>query len=564
MSSTTSGMKANFITKIIDEDLNQGTDSSRLHFRFPPEPNGFLHIGHAKSICLNFGLTEDYEQSHCTLRFDDTNPCNEEEKYARAIEEDIRWLGFSWDKRLTHASDYFEDMYNCAVALIEKGLAYVCALSQEEFRGYRGDWQNPGKACPSRERSIAENLDLFKRMRAGEFAEGQYTLRAKIDMTAGNINMRDPAIYRIRPVAHQRTGDNWCIYPLYDFAHCLSDAFENISHSLCTLEFQDHRPLYDWFIEHCPVQAKPKQIEFSRLNLTHTITSKRKLKKLVDENFVSSWDDPRMSTLSGIRRRGFTPTAIRHFCTEIGISKQDSVIDFGLLEEAVRSDLNEKAERRMAVLDPIKVIIDNYPEEQTEELTLSNHPQNPEAGSRSLTFSKHLWIDRDDFQEEPEPKFFRLAPGKRVRLRQAYVITCDEVIKDENGVVTALKCHYHPETKGGKKPEDGKKVKGIIHWLSEQDAVPATVRVYDRLFLDANPGSAENIADVINPDSQVVLSQALVEKSCAMVPAETVFQFTRIGYFVADRYDHNASSPVFNRVVPLRQTWQAVKEQQPT
>ncbi len=546
---------SNFIRHIIDNDLAVGKHSTVVT-RFPPEPNGFLHIGHAKSICLNFGLAEDYAGAQCHLRFDDTNPEKEENFYTKAIEQDVRWLGFQWAGDIKHASDYYEQFYQAAVRLIKADKAYVCSLSADQMQAMRGTLTEPGQACSDRSRSMNESLDLFARMRAGEFSEGQYTLRAKIDMSAGNVNLRDPVIYRIRRQTHHRTGDAWCIYPMYDFAHALSDAIEGITHSLCTLEFQDHRPLYDWVVEHCQMPHRPQQIEFSRLNLNYTITSKRKLKQLVDGHYVDGWDDPRMATLSGMRRRGFPAQAIRKFCTQLGVSKQDSIIDMSILENCVRDHLNQDAQRRMAVLNPLKVIITNYPETQVEMLSVSNHPQNPDVGRRELPFSRELYIEREDFKLEPEPKYFRLAPGKEVRLINAYVIHCDSVIQDDQGNISELHCHYLPETLAGKKPAHGGKVKGVIHWLSAVQAQDAEVRLYDRLFNLENPGAESDFLQALNPESLQVISKAKVETSLLGVEAGDTFQFNRLGYFCADT-KHTSSKPVFNRVVALRDKWLA-------
>ena len=542
----------NFIRNIIDEDLETGKHQSIIT-RFPPEPNGYLHIGHAKAICINFGIARDYN-GQCFLRMDDTNPVKEDQEYIDAIKADVAWLGFDWQDRFTYASDYFDTMHDVAVKLIKTGKAFVCSLNAEQMREYRGTLKEPGKNSPDRDRPIEENLDLFARMRAGEFDENAYTLRAKIDMQASNINLRDPIIYRIRKVAHHRTGDTWCIYPMYDFAHSLEDAIENITHSLCSLEFQDHRPLYDWCVENAELSGTPRQIEFSRLKLNYTITSKRKLKLLVDEKKVTGWDDPRMPTLSGARRRGYPPEAIVTFCEHVGVSKTDSVIDFSILEQHVRDELNMTAERRMAVLDPIEVVISNY-EGDGEMLSVSNHPQNPELGRRELPFSKTLYIERDDFSENPPPKYHRLTPEKPVRLLNAYVIECEKIEKDADGKITRLHCRYLSETLGGKKPEDGRKVKGVIHWLSADEAHDATVREYDRLFSDEDPGKLDDFLEALNPDSLNII-HAKVEKSLVEAQPETAFQFNRVGYFCADRYEHSKETPCFNRIVGLRDNWQ--------
>lgn len=543
---------ANFIRNWIDSDLQSGKHS-KVITRFPPEPNGYLHIGHAKSICLNFGIAEDY-QGECYLRFDDTNPINEDEEYSRAIEEDVRWLGYDWKTNLFHTSDYFETLYEKAVHLIQIGKAYVDSSSAETMQALRGTLKTAGQESPDRNRSVEENLALFKRMRAGEFNEGQYILRAKIDMTAGNINLRDPAIYRIRKVTHQRTGEKWCIYPMYDFSHALSDAIEGITHSLCTLEFQDHRPLYNWFVENCEMPNKPQQIEFARLNFNYTITSKRKLKFLVEEKHVSGWDDPRMPTLRGMRRRGIPPEAIRQFCDKSGISKQDSVIDISVLEAEIRDYLNIHAQRRIAVLKPLKVILLNYPENQTENLLAHNHPQNKAYGQRTLTFSREVYIDADDFMENPTKDFNRLSPGGEVRLLHAYAIRCEKVIKNNQGEIIELHCTYAAETLGGKPPNDGRKIKGTVHWLDAQKALDANIRLYDRLFSIANPGAEEDFIKDLNPNS-LIEYKAKIEPKLVNASPEERFQFLRVGYFVADRFEHNHKNPVFNQIVSLRETW---------
>lgn len=542
----------NFIRNRINDDIAANKNQGKVITRFPPEPNGYLHIGHAKAIWINFSIANDY-QGRCHLRFDDTNPCNESEEFAEAIKRDVQWLGYDWGEHLYYASDYFETFYQLAIKLIKAGKAYVCSLTSDQVREYRGTLTEPGRNSPDRDRSIEENLDLFERMRAGEFEDGRYSLRAKIDMAASNINMRDPTLYRIRHVHHHRTGDQWCIYPMYDFSHPLSDAIEHITHSLCSLEFQDHRPLYNWFVENCDMIAKPEQIEFSRLNLNYMITSKRKLKRLVEEGYVSSWDDPRMPTLSGLRRRGYTATAIRNLCEQVGVSKQDSIIDISLLEEAVRNDLNQKTERRMAILKPLKVILTNYPEHQSETLQMSNHPQNPDFGKREVPFERVLYIDQDDFMLNPPSDYHRLSPGKTVRLLNAYVIRCDQAVEDAAGNITELHCTYLPETLHGQKPADGHKVKGFIHWLAASYARKATVRLYDRLFTVENPGAVAEITDVINPHALQVIDNALVEAILLQVAPETHFQFNRVGYFCTDQYDHSESTPVFNRVVSLKQ-----------
>jgi len=549
MSTNDNQPSANFIRQIITNDLKENKHNGKVTTRFPPEPNGYLHIGHAKSICLNFGIAGEYNGT-CNLRFDDTNPEKESIEYMESIERDVQWLGFQWTG-LHHASDYFEQLYNYAVQLIEQGQAYVDSLSAEQIRSYRGTLTEPGKESPDRNRSIAENLDLFTRMRAGEFADGQYVLRAKIDMASPNINMRDPALYRIRRVHHHRTGNAWCIYPMYDYTHCISDALEGITHSLCTLEFEDHRPLYDWVLDQLQTPCHPQQIEFARLQLEYTIVSKRKLNQLVMEKHVYGWDDPRMPTIAGLRRAGFTPKAIRDFCERIGITKQNSWIEMGVLEYCIREDLNENALRAMAVLQPLRVIIDNYPEDKTEQLEISNHPQRPEMGKRNVPFSRVTLIEQDDFAEIPPPKFKRLIAGGEVRLRGSYVIKCNEVIKDAEGLVTELRCTYDPDTLG-KNPE-GRKVKGVIHWVSEQHAYPAEIRLYDRLFKVPNPDNEENFLDAINHDSLEVLKDCRIEASLAQAQPENRYQFERTGYFCLDAIDSVDGKQVFNRTVTLRE-----------
>ena len=543
---------SNFIRQIIANDLKDNKNNGEVVTRFPPEPNGYLHIGHAKSICLNFGIAAE-NNGRCNLRFDDTNPEKESDEYVQSIMRDVQWLGFEWSE-LRHASDYFEQLYNYAVQLIEQGQAYVDSLSAEEIRAYRGTLTEPGKESPDRSRSIEENLDLFKRMRAGEFADGQYVLRAKIDMASPNINMRDPAIYRIRRVHHQRTGDDWCIYPMYDYTHCISDALEGITHSLCTLEFEDHRPLYDWVLDQVKTPAHPQQIEFARLQLEYTIVSKRKLNQLVTEKHVNGWDDPRMPTIAGLRRAGFTPKSIRDFCERIGLTKQNSWIEMGVLEYCIREDLNENALRAMAVLQPLRVVIDNYPEDQVEQLEVSNHPQKPELGKRIVPFSKVILIERDDFAEVPPPKYKRLVEGGEVRLRGSYVIQCNEIIKDADGNIAELRCSYDPDTLG-KNPE-GRKVKGVIHWVSEQHSQPAELRLYNRLFSVPNPDNEENFLDVINPDSLEVLTDCRVEASLTNPQPESRYQFERTGYFCFDAIDSVDGKLVFNRTVTLRDNWE--------
>ncbi|MDF1655016.1 MAG: glutamine--tRNA ligase/YqeY domain fusion protein [Coxiellaceae bacterium] len=552
MTAETTSPTAHFIEKIISEDLAQGKHDAVLT-RFPPEPNGYLHVGHVKSICLNFGVAKDFDGA-CNLRFDDTNPEKEEQKYVDAMQDDIQWLGFEWQQPIHHASDYFQRLYEGAVELIKKGKAYVCDLNAEQTREYRGTLKQAGKDSPYRERTVEENLALFESMKAGECEEGSHVLRAKIDMSSGNMNMRDPVIYRIRHLSHQRTGDTWCIYPMYDYTHCMSDAIEAITHSLCTLEFQDHRPLYEWFLEQLDMPARPQQIEFSRLNVSHTITSKRKLRQLVDEGIVDGWDDPRMSTLIGMRRRGYPAAALRNFCDRVGISKSDSVIDLGVMEECVRDELNRTAPRVMAVLDPIKVVITNYPEDKTEMVTAPNHPQDESMGTRELPFSRTLYIERDDFMEvAPNKKFKRLAIGKEVRLRNAYVICGDKMITDADGNVIEVHCTYDADTLG-KNPEDGRKVKGVIHWVSAEQALPAEVRLYDRLFTVENPAAQDDFTQHINPDSYKQLTNCWLEPSVKQAKAGDTFQFERTGYFVID-LDGTADQLVLNRVVSLRDSW---------
>jgi glutaminyl-tRNA synthetase len=541
-----------FIRTIISEDLAEGRHGGRVATRFPPEPNGYLHIGHAKSICLNFGVARDYGGT-CNLRFDDTNPVKEDVEYVDSIKEDVRWLGFEWDS-LHFASDYFEELYGYALELIANNKAYVDSQSSVEIRHNRGSLTEPGKDSPYRSRAVAENLDLFKRMRAGEFADGAHVLRAKIDMASPNINMRDPVLYRIKRAHHHRTGDAWCIYPMYDFAHPPSDALERITHSLCTLEFEDHRPLYDWLIDSLPVPAKPQQIEFARLNLTYTVMSKRTLLELVQEGRVSGWDDPRMPTLVGMRRRGYPPEAIRNFCERIGVAKRENLIDVALLEHAVREELNKRAPRVMGVLRPLRVVIENYPEGETEYVDVVNNPEDPAAGTRQVPFSRELYLEQDDFREDPPKKFFRLAPGREVRLRCAYFIKCTGVIKDPvTGEVIELRCTYDPATRGGDAP-DGRKVKATLHWVSAAHAVDAEVRLYDRLFKTEEPGKTDDYRTDLNPASLEVVRDAKVEPSAAQAEAGTRFQFERIGYFCADR-DTSPERPVFNRTVTLKDSW---------
>jgi glutaminyl-tRNA synthetase len=551
---------SDFIRAIIASDLASGKHRE-IVTRFPPEPNGYLHIGHAKSICLNFGIARENVNARCHLRFDDTNPSKEESEYVESIKADVSWLGFDWGEHLYFASDYFEKLYEYAEHLITTGKAYVCDLSAEGIRATRGTLTEPGQDSPFRKRSVAENLDLFRRMRAGEFPDGARVLRARIDMASGNLNMRDPVLYRIMHTSHHRSGDTWCIYPMYDYTHPISDALEGISHSLCTLEFADHRPLYDWTLDNLPVPCHPRQIEFARLNLSYTVVSKRKLLQLVNDGFVAGWDDPRMPTLSGIRRRGCPPAAIRAFCDKIGMAKKESLVDMALLEHCMREELNETALRVMGVLDPLKVVITNYPADKVEELTAHNHPQKPEMGSRPLPFGREIFIEREDFMEEPAKKFFRLAPGREVRLRYAYFIRCEEVIKNEQGEIVELRCTYDPETLGGSAP-DGRKVKGTIHWLSAAHAVPAEVRLYDRLFTEESPDRAESGADFktfLNPHSLMALGNCLVEPGLAAAAPGVSYQFERQGYFCADSRDSRPGHPVFNRTVTLRDTWEKEK-----
>jgi glutaminyl-tRNA synthetase len=545
-----------FIRTIISDDLEAGKNGRRVATRFPPEPNGYLHIGHAKAICLNFGIANEFGGT-CNLRFDDTNPTKEDVEYVESIEEDVRWLGFEW-AGLHFASDYFEQLFDFAVVLIDKGLAYVDSQSGDEIRRNRGTLTEPGVESPYRNRGVAENLDLFSRMRDGEFADGAHVLRAKIDMASPNINMRDPVLYRIRHAHHHRTGDRWCIYPMYDFAHPPSDAIEHITHSLCTLEYEDHRPLYDWAIDNTPVPFKPRQIEFARLNVTYTVMSKRRLLELVQERHVAGWDDPRMPTIVGMRRRGYTAEAIRAFCDRIGVAKRENIVDVALLEHAVREDLNLRAQRVMGVLRPLKVVITNYPEGQTEDLDVVNNPEDPAAGTRKVPFSRELYIEQDDFREDPPKKFFRLAPGREVRLRCGYFITCRDVVKDPaTGEVTELRCTYDPATRGGDAP-DGRKVKATLHWVSAARAVDAEVRLYDRLFTVEEPGKVEDFRTVLNPASLEVVSGAKVEPFAAALPLETRVQFERIGYFCVDK-DGAPGTPVFNRTVTLKDSWAKIE-----
>ncbi len=548
-----------FIRQIIADDLQNGKHQ-KIVTRFPPEPNGFLHIGHAKSICLNFGVAEEYAGT-CNLRFDDTNPSKEDVAYVQSIEKDVHWLGFEWGEKVLYASDYFPQLYDFAVELIKQGKAYVCELLPDEIREYRGTLTEPGRESPYRQRSVEENLQLFTQMKNGEFSEGTHVLRAKIDMASPNLNMRDPVIYRVLKAHHHRTGDTWKIYPMYDYTHCLSDMLESITHSLCTLEFQDHRPLYDWVLDTLSTPCHPRQIEFARLNLTYTVMSKRKLLKMVEGGFVDGWDDPRMLTISGLRRRGYTPASIRNFCKTIGIGKSESRIDMGVLENEIRSDLNLRAERRMCVLDPVKVILDNYPDDLVEEMTGMNHPQDPKMGERAIPFAREIYIEREDFMENPTKKYHRLGPGREVRLRYGYLIQYVSHSKDEaTGRITEIHCTYDPETKGGTAP-DGRKVKGTIHWVCAKKGLPVTVRLYDRLFSVEDPEADKNIdfLEHLNPMSKVVISDAIAEPSlAALQPGETV-QFERQGYFCADSVESIAGKPVLNRTVTLRDSWESKK-----
>ncbi|HET7062199.1 MAG TPA: glutamine--tRNA ligase/YqeY domain fusion protein [Nitrosospira sp.] len=550
------GSASNFIRSIIEEDNRTGKWNGRVETRFPPEPNGYLHIGHAKSICLNFGLAREYK-GICHLRFDDTNPEKEEQEYVDSICDSVRWLGFDWGDHLHYASDYFDQLYRFAEYLIEQGKAYVDSLAAEEIRALRGTLTEAGENSPYRDRTVEENLDLFRRMKAGEFADGEHVLRARIDMTSPNINLRDPVLYRIRHVSHHRSGDKWCIYPMYDFTHCISDALEKITHSLCTLEFEDHRPLYDWVLDQLSevLPWHPQQIEFARLNLTYTVMSKRKLIELVDRGIVDGWDDPRMNTLAGLRRRGYTPESIRLFAERIGVSKADSWIDMGVLEDCLREDLNERSQRRLAILDPLKVVIENYPEDRVEDCWAPNHPQKPEAGNRALPLSREIYIERSDFMETPSKGYFRLSPGREVRLRYAYIIQCTDMVKNSNGEIVEIRCTYDPDTKSGTPGADKRKVKGNIQWLSAACARPAEVRLYDRLFTDAYPGAGgTDYLSFLNPDSRKTIT-ALVEPSLGSVQPEERFQFERHGYFVADRRDTVPGNLIFNRAVTLRDSW---------
>ena len=543
---------ANFIHDFIDEDIAEGGqyEGKTVHTRFPPEPNGYLHIGHAKAICIDFGTAEKYG-GMCNLRMDDTNPTKEDEEYVDAIKEDIQWLGFTWDDRFYFASQYFDKMYECAEELIKKGLAYVCELTPEQMREYRGDLSTPAQS-PFRDRPAEESLDLFRRMKAGEFEDGKMTLRAKIDLTSGNFNMRDPVLYRINRITHHRTGDTWCIYPMYDFAHPIEDAIEGITHSLCTLEFEAHRPLYDWVIDNVTLPCKPRQIEFARLGINNTVMSKRKLRQLVEDGIVEGWDDPRMPTLCGLRRRGYTPKSIRNFCERIGVSKSNSTVDYGFLEHCLREDLNETAERTMAVINPVKLIITNYPEGKTEEFEIENNPNRPEDGTRRITFSRECYIEKEDYMDEPIKKYFRLYPGNEVRLKTAYIVKCTGAKHDENGEVVEVYAEYDPESRGGNAP-DGRKIKGTVHWVDANNCENAEVRLYDNLFTDPEPDVGDkNFLDYINPESLVVKKDCKVEKSMLSVKAPKSFQFMRLGYFCVDNKDSKEGSLVFNRSVSLK------------
>ncbi len=550
-----------FIREIIKKDLENNKYGKHVHTRFPPEPNGYLHIGHAKSICLNFGIAKEFN-GLCNLRLDDTNPSKEETEYVESIKEDVRWLGFDWEQREFYASDYFEKLYEYAVELIKKGSAYVCDLNSDEMRVYRGTLTEPGKESPYRNRSVEENLNLFERMKKGEFPDGSRTLRAKIDMKSGNINMRDPVIYRIMKAEHHRTGNKWLIYPMYDFAHCFSDSIEKITHSICTLEFEDHRPLYDWFLNELNV-FHPQQIEFARLNLNYTVLSKRKLIQLVQEGFVDGWDDPRMPTISGIRRRGYTPESIRNFCDRIGVAKRDSTVDIALLEYCIREELNKTAPRAMAVINPLKVVIDNYPDNQVEELDAINNPEDMTTGTRKVQFSKIIYIEKDDFRENPPKEFFRLAPGREVRLRYAYYVTCVDVVKDKKtGEIIELHCTYDAKTRGGDSP-DKRKVKATLHWVAKNNALQTEVRLYDNLFTKENPNDIEegkNFTDYLNPASLVTLKNCCLESSLKNAAQGSRYQFERLGYFFADPIDSKPGKPVFNRIVTLKDTWAKIEK----
>lgn len=563
MNTPDSTSSSDFIRSIITEDLKANKNDGRVHTRFPPEPNGYLHIGHAKSICLNFGIAAQFD-GLCNLRFDDTNPTKEEEEFVESIKEDVRWLGFDWGDRLYYASDYFDQLYDYAVQLIKMGKAYVDDLTADEIREYRGTLTQPGKDSPYRTRSVEENLDLFERMRAGEFEDGSRVLRAKIDMASPNLNMRDPVMYRVLHASHHRTGDKWCIYPMYDFTHGQSDSIEGITHSICTLEFEDHRPLYDWYLEELNI-FHPRQIEFARLNLTYTLMSKRRLMEWVEQGVVTGWNDPRMPTLSGLRRRGYTPESIRNFCERIGVAKRDSMVDMALLEYSIREDLNKRASRVMAVLRPLRVVIDNYPEDRVENLDAENNPEDPGMGSRKLPFSRVLYIEQEDFREDPPKKFFRLAPGREVRLKHAYYITCERVVKDEKtGEVVELHCTYDPETRGGWS-KDGRKIKGTLHWVSADQSIKAEVRLYDHLFIKPNPGDEKNVSEfktLLNSRSLEALTSCRVEPSLADAEPGSRYQFLRQGYFCVDSFDSSADKLIFNRTVTLRDTWAKIEKAQ--
>ena len=562
MTESSASSHRDFVRQIVEDDLASGKWDGRVHTRFPPEPNGYLHIGHAKSICLNFGIANENPGGLCNLRFDDTNPEKEDVEYVDSIKEDVRWLGFDWDDREYFASDYFDQLYDFAVALIKKGKAYACDLPADKMREYRGTATEPGKPSPGRSRSVEENLDLFERMKKGEFKEGEYVLRAKIDLASPNFHMRDPVIYRVRHVHHHRTGDKWCLYPMYDYTHCISDSIEKITHSICTLEFEDHRPLYDWILNELEI-FHPQQIEFARLNMTYTVMSKRKLLELVQGEYVSGWDDPRMPTICGMRRRGVTPEALREFCKTIGVTKYNSMTDKVVLENCIRDHLNQGAPRVMAVLNPLRVVIENYPEDTTEELDAINNPNDESAGTRKVPFSKVIYIEKEDFMEDPPKKFFRLSPGIEVRLRYAYFVTCVDVIKDYAGEVVELRCTYDPETKGGNAP-DGRKVKATIHWVSEPHAVDAEVRLYDHLFSTPDPEDLPEGVDYktnLNPDSLQVLAGCKLEPGLRTAASGSRFQFERLGYFCVDSRDSTPEKPVFNRTVTLRDTWVKVEKQ---
>jgi len=550
----------NFIEQIVTSDVAHGKHGGRVQTRFPPEPNGYLHIGHAKAICINFGIADKFG-GECHLRFDDTNPEKEDVEYVDAIQQDVRWLGFDWGNRLAYASDYFPELHEFAIELIKQGKAYVDSQSADEIRALRGTLTESGQNSPHRERTVEENLELFDAMQRGEFEDGECVLRAKIDMASPNMNLRDPTLYRIRKVAHQRTGDRWCIYPMYDFAHTLSDALEGTTHSLCSLEFEDHRPLYEWFLEQLPVPHHPQQIEFSRFNLMFTVMSKRKLKQLVDDNHVDGWDDPRMSTLAAFRRRGYTADSIRDFMSRIGVTKKDNVIELGALENCIREDLNENAQRRFAVLAPLKIVIENYPEDSEEWLEAANHPNRPELGNRTVPFTREIYIEHDDFMEDPPRKFYRLKPGGEVRLRYGYIIKCERVVKDESGQVKELRCSYDPATRSGSGGDGGRKVKGTIHWVSAKHAHTAEVRLYDRLFGTAHPGRSDDIESQLNPNSLAIVEDAALEPALADAIGGDRFQFERLGYFFVDPDRSEVGSPVFNRTVTLRDSWAKIEKQ---